>query len=430
METKRSTELFERAQRVIPGGVNSPVRAFRHVGRTPLFMCAGEGAYVSDEDGNRFLDCVSSWGPLILGHRHPAVTSAVSGQLERAMTFGAPTRLEVEMAEELAAAVPSIQTSRLVSSGTEATMSAIRVARGATGRPLLVKFEGCYHGHADCLLSKAGSGVATLGLPDCAGVPAGAAADTITAPYNNHEAVRDLFRREGQRIAAVIVEPVAGNMGCVPPGEGFLELASELCRANGSLLIFDEVITGFRLAYGGAQELFAVTPDMTTLGKIAGGGLPLGVYGGRADVMQAVAPVGPVYQAGTLSGNPLAVSAGLATLRVLKAERQSVYGRLSSWGERVAVALRESARSHRVPVVVNQIGSMLTVFFTEAPAVTNYTTACTCDRQRFALWFGAMLEQGVSWPPSQFETAFLSAAMTEPDLDALITAADRAFAAL
>jgi glutamate-1-semialdehyde 2,1-aminomutase len=420
---QRSKELYERAVKVIPGGVNSPVRAFRAVGGDPVFIQRGEGAYLYDVDGNRYLDCIGSWGPLLLGHAHPDILSAISAQLPHGTTFGAPTELEVQFAEELCEAVPSLQKIRLVSSGTEATMSAIRVARGYTGRDVIVKFEGCYHGHADFLLAKAGSGVATLGLPECAGVPASITANTLTLPYNDVQALHTAFKEHGSAIAGVIVEPVVGNMGCVPPTPGFLEALREVTQRHGALLLFDEVMTGFRLAYGGAQERFGIMPDLTMLGKIAGGGLPLGAFGGRADIMDMVAPVGPVYQAGTLSGNPVAVAAGLATVQTLKARRHVLYERLDAMGSKLSDALRYAAEEAGVPVVVNQIGSMITVFFTDLPAVSNYAQAKTSNTQRFARWFRTLLEEGVYWPPSQFESAFLSDAMSEEDIFRLIEAA-------
>jgi glutamate-1-semialdehyde 2,1-aminomutase len=420
---QRSKELYERAVKVIPGGVNSPVRAFRAVGGDPVFIQRGEGAYLYDVDGNRYLDCIGSWGPLLLGHAHPDILSAISAQLSHGTTFGAPTELEVQFAEELCEAVPSLQKVRLVSSGTEATMSAIRVARGYTGRDVIVKFEGCYHGHADFLLAKAGSGVATLGLPECAGVPASITANTLTLPYNDVQALHTAFKEHGSAIAGVIVEPVVGNMGCVPPTPGFLEALREVTQRHGALLLFDEVMTGFRLAYGGAQERFGIMPDLTMLGKIAGGGLPLGAFGGRADIMDMVAPVGPVYQAGTLSGNPVAVAAGLATVQTLKARRHVLYERLDAMGSKLSDALRYAAEEAGVPVVVNQIGSMITVFFTDLPAVSNYAQAKTSNTQRFARWFRTLLEEGVYWPPSQFESAFLSDAMSEEDIFRLIEAA-------
>lgn len=430
MKRDNSLHLFQSALKVIPGGVNSPVRAFRAVGGEPLFIERGEGAYLYDADGNAYLDCIGSWGPLVLGHAQPEIVAAISQQLTNGTTFGAPTALEVRLAEALCAAVPSVEKVRMVSSGTEATMSAIRVARGWTGRDKVLKFEGNYHGHADFLLAKAGSGVATLGLPECAGIPAAMTADTLTLSFNDSTAVRQLFREQGSALACVIVEPVVGNMGCVPPSPGYLETLREETARAGSVLIFDEVMTGFRLAYGGAQARFGVTPDMSTLGKIVGGGLPLGAYGGRAEIMDAVAPVGPVYQAGTLSGNPVAVTAGLTMLRLLREAEHTVYTRLETLGAALATGLRERAFSAGVPVVVNQVGSMLTVFFTEASAVTNYAEARTCDTARFARWFRELLERGVYWPPSQFEAAFLSAVMTDADLAHLLDAATTAFQAV
>ena len=430
MNSERSRTLFQEAIAVIPGGVNSPVRAFKAVGGDPLFIDRGEGTHLYDADGNQYMDCIGSWGPLVLGHAHPAIVAAITAQVARGTTFGAPTELEIRLAKAIVAAVPSVEKVRLVSSGTEATMSAIRVARGFTGRDKFVKFEGNYHGHADCLLAKAGSGVATLGLPECAGVPVAATADTLTLPYNDIPALRDLFERQGSRLACAIVEPVVGNMGCVPPAPGFLETLRELTSQYNSVLIFDEVMTGFRLAYGGAQARFGVTPDMTTLGKIAGGGLPLGAYGGRADIMDAVAPVGPVYQAGTLSGNPIAVTAGLTMLGLLESGQDTIYPRLEEIGTTLAIGLRACAARANVAVVVNQVGSMITVFFTDAPAVTDYASAKTSDTHRFGKWFRVMLNEGVYWPPSQFEAAFLSAIMTDADIDLLLASAEKAFAYL
>jgi glutamate-1-semialdehyde 2,1-aminomutase len=428
MSTERSQELFERAKRVIPGGVNSPVRAFRAVGGNPLFMERGEGAWFFDSDGNRYLDCIGSWGPLLFGHSHPRIRAAIERQLEKGTTFGAPTELEVEMAEAICRAVPSVEKVRLVSSGTEATMSAIRVARGFTGRHRILKFEGNYHGHGDSLLAKAGSGVATLGLPDSAGVPPNLTADTLTLPYNDLAAVEALFGAQGSEIACVILEPVVGNAGCIPPGPGYLEGLREITRRHGAVLIFDEVMTGFRLARGGAQERFGVTPDMTTMGKVIGGGLPVGAYGGRADIIDSVAPVGPVYQAGTLSGNPLAVCAGLEVLRMIE-EDPGVYGRLDRRGAQIAEGLRDAARQAGVAVTVNQVGSMLTLFFTSAP-VSDYASAKASNTAQFAAFFRAMLERGVYLPPSQFEAAFLSDAMSDGDAETLLAAARESLAAL
>jgi len=419
LNLSRSEALFERAQKTIPGGVNSPVRAFRSVGGTPPFIARGEGARLWDVDGNEYIDYVGSWGPLLLGHRHPAVIRALEEALAIGTSFGAPTEREVELAELICDAVPSIEMVRLVNSGTEATMSAIRVARGYTGRDLTVKFSGCYHGHVDSLLVKAGSGVATLGIPDTAGVPARFAETTITLPYNSIEAVEEAFRKQGDKIAAVIVEPVAGNMGCVPPVEGFLECLREECTRHGAVLIFDEVMTGFRVAFGGAQQLYGVTPDMTTLGKVIGAGLPIGAYGGRKEIMSQVAPSGPIYQAGTLSGNPLAVSAGLAALRHLR-DNPGIYEQV----DRLAAQLTADPPPG---VTVNRAGSMFTFFFT-GRQVRNYEDAQTCDTQRFARFHRAMLERGIYLAPSQFEAGFVSAAHTADDIAKTAAAAREAAA--
>ena len=409
-----SARLFAAAERIIPGGVNSPVRAFRGVGGQPFFVARGEGARLWDVDGRAYLDFVGSWGPLILGHAAPAIVAAVTEAARRGTSYGAPTPGEVEMAEAVTAAYPSMEMVRLVSSGTEAAMSALRVARGATGRDLLVKFDGCYHGHADSLLVKAGSGGATFSIPDSRGVPAALAAMTLTAPFNDADAVRALFRAKGDAIAAVIVEPVAGNMGVVPPGPGFLEALREITRSHGALLVFDEVITGFRVAYGGAQARYGVRPDLTCLGKIVGGGMPIAAYGGAREVMAHVAPLGGVYQAGTLSGNPLAVAAGLAMLKALR--EPGVYERLEALGARMEAGLRTASEKSGVPLTVNRVGSMLTAFFSEGP-VTDWNSAARADRDRYARFFHAMLERGVYLAPSQFEAAFVSLAHTERDLD-------------
>lgn len=407
MKYARSESLFARALKSIPGGVNSPVRAFRSVGGTPLFIVRGQGSHIWDADGNEYIDYVGSWGPLLLGHGHPEIVAAVEEAVAGGTSFGAPTEREVEMAEAIIDAVPSIEMVRLVNSGTEATMSAIRLARGFTGRDLTVKFEGCYHGHADSLLVKAGSGVATLGLPDAAGVPRSFAATTIALPYNSVDAVARAFEEHKGCIASVIVEPVAGNMGCVPPAPGFLEALRKITARDGALLIFDEVMTGFRVAYGGAQQLYGIRPDLTTLGKVIGGGLPIGAYGGRADIMAQIAPSGPVYQAGTLSGNPLAVSAGLAMLRHLKAHPET-YRQLEE---------RAASLVAGVPagLTVNRVGSMFTLFFAEGP-VKNFESAKRSDAKRFAEYFHFMLERGVYLAPSQFEAAFVSAAHTGEDI--------------
>src|SRR5580704_8314412 len=403
MTRDRSEAVFQRAQNVIPGGVNSPVRAFRGVGGHPPFIARGEGARLFDIDGNEYIDYVGSWGPLLLGHCHPAIMDAVRRALETGASFGAPTEREVEMAEAIRDAVPSMEMVRLVNSGTEATMSAIRVARGFTGRDLTVKFEGCYHGHVDSLLVKAGSGLATLGIADTPGVPQSFTDTTLALPFNSVDAVEAAFRAHGERIASVIVEPVVGNMGCVPPQAGFLEALREITARHGALLILDEVMTGFRVAFGGAQERYGIRPDMTTLGKVIGGGLPIGAYGGRADIMRRVAPAGPIYQAGTLSGNPLAVAAGLAMLRHLKAHPE-VYAQLESRAAELCAAAPPG-------ITVNRVGSMFTMFFTYQP-VTDYESAKRSDTARFGRFFRAMLERGVYLAPSQFEAAFVSAAHT------------------
>lgn len=420
LDTRRSEELFKRAERVIPGGVNSPVRAFRAVGRTPLFIREAAGAQITDADGNSYIDYVGSWGPMILGHAHPAVIETIRAAASRGTSYGAPTELEIELATEIISAFPSIERVRLTSSGTEAAMSAIRLARGFTGRDRIVKFEGCYHGHSDSLLVKAGSGLATFGTPDSAGVPADFARNTIVVPYNDAQALSAIFEEQGSQIACVIIEPVAGNMGCVPPRSGYLESVREITLRHGALLIFDEVITGFRLAYGGAQELYGVTPDLTCLGKIIGGGLPVGAFGGRAEVMDRIAPLGPVYQAGTLSGNPLAVSAGLAILKLLKATNP--YGQLDRLAERLEQGLRNAATEAGVPASVNRVGSMLTAFFTGDP-VTDWPSAKSSDTQQYARFFRVMLEEGVCLAPSQFECAFVSISHTEELIDKTIEAA-------
>jgi len=407
MNHARSEAVFARAQQVIPGGVNSPVRAFRAVGGNPPFIARGEGAHLFDIDGNEYIDYVGSWGPLLLGHRHPAIVEAVREALETGTSFGAPTEREVELAEAIRDAVPSMEMVRLVNSGTEATMSAIRVARGFTGRDLTVKFEGCYHGHVDSLLVKAGSGLATLGIADTQGVPKGFTDTTLPLPFNSVDAVETAFRLHGDRIASVIVEPVVGNMGCVPPQPGFLEALREITARRGALLIIDEVMTGFRVAYGGAQARFGVRPDMTTLGKVIGGGLPIGAYGGRADIMRCVAPLGPVYQAGTLSGNPLAVAAGLAMLRYLKAHPE-VYTDLETKSAAIAGAVPAG-------ITVNRVGAMFTWFFTDQP-VTDWDSAKRADTAKFAAFHRRMLEQGIYLPPSQFEAAFVSAAHSGEDI--------------
>jgi len=420
MTHTKSEELFRRAVEKIPGGVNSPVRAFRAVGGQPVFIARGEGSHLFDVDGNEYIDYVGSWGPLILGHRHPEILAALEKALGIGTSFGAPTEQEILLADAICDAVPSIEMVRLVNSGTEATMSAIRLARGFTGRDLTVKFEGCYHGHVDSLLVKAGSGLATLGIADTRGVPKAFADTTIALPYNSLEALEEAFRAHGERIAAVIVEPVVGNMGCVPPEPGYLEGMREITARYGALLIFDEVMTGFRVAFGGAQARYGIRPDLTTLGKVIGGGLPVGAYGGRRDIMSMVAPAGPIYQAGTLSGNPLAVAAGLAMLRHLKAHPE-VYGRLEAQGARLEAAAPAG-------VTVNRVGSMFTFFFTDGP-VTDWKSAKKCDTARFGRFFRRMLDRGVYLAPSQFEAAFVSAAHTDEDIEKTISAAREALAA-
>ena len=421
----KSEDLFARAQRVIPGGVNSPVRAFKAVGGTPLFIARAQGARVWDADGRSYLDYLGSWGPMILGHAHPAVVEAVARAARDGTSYGAPCAAEVELAERVTRLVPSMAKVRFVSSGTEATMSALRLARGFTGRRKILKLEGCYHGHADALLVAAGSGVATLGIPGSPGVPEGTVADTVVAPYNDVAAAERAFAEHGTDLAAVIVEPVAGNMGCVPPRDGYLQALRDLTRGHGALLVFDEVITGFRVAPGGAQSVYEVQPDLTCLGKIIGGGLPVGAYGGRAQIMDHVAPDGPVYQAGTLSGNPLAMAAGAATLDVLQGT--AIYPRLESLTRRLCGGLERAAAAAGVPVAVNRAASMFTVFFCRGP-VTDYATARTADTAAFARFFHAMLDRGFYLPPAQLEAAFVSLAHAEADIDTTIATAREVFA--
>jgi glutamate-1-semialdehyde 2,1-aminomutase len=418
----KSDELFATAQTLIPGGVNSPVRAFRGVGGTPRFIRSARGATLTDVDGKTYIDYVGSWGPMILGHADEEVIAAIQEVAAGGTSFGAPTELEVQLAQEVVDAVPSIQMVRMVSSGTEATMSAIRLARGVTGRTKLVKFEGCYHGHGDSLLVKAGSGVATLGLPDSPGVPASLAQNTLTLPFNDVPALERVFN-EHSDIAAVIIEPVVGNMGCVPPDDGYLDAVRKLTHEHGALLIFDEVMTGFRVARGGAQERYGITPDITTLGKIIGGGLPVGAYGGTREIMNNIAPAGPVYQAGTLSGNPLSMTAGLVTLRRLR--DQSVYDRLEAASKRLCEGLADAAAEAGVETVTNRVGSMWTSFFTNKPVV-NWDSANRSDRQRYGKFFHAMLDEGVYLAPSQFEAAFVSLAHTDQIIGQTIEAARKA----
>lgn len=427
MNTSKSQELFAEAQKYIPGGVNSPVRAFKSVGLSPLFIKRAKGSKIYDVDGNEYIDYVASWGPMILGHTNDEINRAVAAQLENGTSYGAPTELEVEMAKAVVDAMPSVEKVRMVSSGTEAVMSAIRLARGFTGRSKFIKFEGCYHGHSDSLLVQAGSGVVTLGLPDCPGVTEGAAQDTINLPYNDLEAVEKTIREQHEDIAAVIVEPVAGNMGVVPPKEGFLEGLRKVTQEYGVLLIFDEVITGFRVALGGAQQYYNVMPDLTTMGKIIGGGFPVGAFGGRAEIMDYLAPVGPVYQAGTLSGNPIAMTAGIVLLKILKDRK--VYEELDRKGKMFADGLKQAADEAGVSAQFTRVGSLSCMFFTDQP-VYDYQSAKTSDTAKYAAYFKSMLEQGINLAPSQFEAAFVSYAHTDEDINSTIEAAKKALKSL
>ena len=423
-ENINSKDLFERAKKFIPGGVNSPVRAFRAVGGNPLFIKKASGAYLYDEDGNKYIDLINSWGPMILGHSYPPVEEAVKEALASSPSFGAPTAREVDMAELICDMIPSVEKVRMVNSGTEATMSAIRVARGFTGKDKFIKMEGCYHGHGDSFLIAAGSGVMTFGTPDSPGVTRGTARDTLTAPYNDLDAVRRLIDEHPHDIAAIILEPVAGNMGCVEPVPGYLKSLRDLCTAHSILLIFDEVMTGFRLAPGGAQERYGIKPDLTTLGKIIGGGLPVGAYGGRKEIMDFVSPAGPIYQAGTLSGNPMAMAAGLTILAELK-NNPSIYQDLDKVTRILASGLQAQADRRKIPAVVNQVGSMFTIFFTSQP-VTDYHSAKTSDTAMFAKYFNAMLRWGVYLAPSQFEAMFVSHAVNEKLAGQILEASDAA----
>lgn len=424
MNTAKSGKAFEAAKGVLPGGVNSPVRAFRAVGAKPVFVKQAKGAWIEDVDGNRYVDYVCSWGPLILGHAHPEVIRSLRERIGMGTSFGIPTELETELAGKVVRAVPSIEKVRFVNSGTEATMSAVRVARGYTGRPKIVKFEGCYHGHVDALLVKAGSGAATFGCPDSPGIPASVTADTLLLPYNDPVAVERAMEAHGGEVAALLLEPVAGNMGVVPPAEGFLAALREMTERSGSLLIFDEVITGFRLGMGGAQERFGILPDLTCLGKILGGGLPVGAFGGREEILRVLSPEGPVYQAGTLAGNPVAMQAGLTTLEQI--EKPGFHEALDAKAQRFVRDLEGVARDAGAQVTVQSIGSMFTVFFRPEP-VADFAAAGRCDLDRFAEFHRRMLEEGVYWPPSQFETCFVSAAHGETEFERTLEAARKAF---
>ena len=421
MNRENSHKLFDRALYIIPGGVNSPVRACKNVGKEPIFIKYAQGCMIFDEDGNGFIDYIGSWGPMILGHRHPAVNEAVSSVLKRGTSFGAPTDLEIKLAEMVIDAVPSVEMVRMVNSGTEATMSAIRLARGFTGRDTIIKFDGCYHGHADSLLVEAGSGVATLSIPGSPGVPKSFVSHTLSLPYNDIESVTKVMEEQGEKIACIIVEPVAGNMGLVAPVDGFLETLRQLTEKKGSILIFDEVMTGFRVAHGGAQSLYGISPDVTCLGKIMGGGLPVGAYGGRREIMEHIAPQGPVYQAGTLSGNPLAMAAGIATLTQLK--EPGFYDNLDEKAGRLAAGLEKAGKKAGINVMVDRVGSMLGLFFTDR-SVMNFDDAKTSDLEMFSAYYNGMLQKGIYLAPSQFEVLFVSAAHDIEHIDATIKAAE------
>lgn len=422
------TELFNQAQSVIPGGVNSPVRAFKGVGGNPVFIDRAKGAYIWDTDDKRYIDYVGSWGPMILGHAHPEVITAVKDAAEKGLSFGAPTAIETEMAERICQLVPSIESVRMVSSGTEATMSAIRLARGFTGRDSIVKFEGCYHGHSDSLLVKAGSGALTLGVPSSPGVPACLAEHTITLSYNDLQQVRDTFKSSGDKIACIIVEPVAGNMNCIPPAEGFLEGLRDICNEYGSVLIFDEVMTGFRTALGGAQSVYNIKPDLTTLGKVIGGGMPVGAFGGRKDIMEHIAPTGPVYQAGTLSGNPVAMAAGLKTLELISAD--NFFENLNAKVNTLVNGIIQKAVGNNIPMTQNIVGGMFGLFFTDATKVSNFEQATQCDIERFQKFYHGMLDHGIYLAPSAYEAGFVSCMHTDEDIQATIDAAGKVMESL
>ena len=423
-----SHELFTAAQKHIPGGVNSPVRAFRGVGGEPIFFKRGEGPYLWSESEKKYTDYVASWGPMVAGHAHPDVIKAVQESAANGLSFGAPTAVETEMADLLCELVPSMDMVRMVNSGTEATMTAIRLARGVTGRDKIVKFEGCYHGHSDSLLVKAGSGALTLGVPNSPGVPAALAEHTITLPFNDMEAVKEAFSHIGGQVAGIIVEPIAGNMNCIPPVPGFLEGLREICDDYGAVLIFDEVMTGFRAALGGAQAHYGVNPDLTTLGKVVGGGMPVGAFGGKRDLMEHISPLGPVYQAGTLSGNPVAMAAGLATLKL--AMQPGFYADIGKKTDRLVKGILAKAKTHEIPMSANAVGGMFGLFFTEEPNVTNFTQVTQCNVDRFKLFFHGMLNEGVYLAPSAFEAGFVSGAHTEADIDATAEAAGRVLSTL
>ena len=423
-----SQDLFEQAQKTIPGGVNSPVRAFNGVGGTPLFIDHAQGAYLIDADGRPYIDYVGSWGPMIVGHANAEVVEAVKNAADKGLSFGAPTQLEVEMANRVCHILPSMDKIRMVSSGTEATMSAIRLARGFTGRDKIVKFEGCYHGHGDSLLVKAGSGALTLGVPNSPGVPAALAELTITLEYNNADAVKQAFADIGDQVACIIVEPVAGNMNCIPPAPGFLETLRSVCDTHGSVLIFDEVMTGFRVALGGAQSVYNITPDLTTLGKVIGGGMPVGAFGGRADIMDQLAPIGPVYQAGTLSGNPIAMSAGLKNLEIIS--RPGFYEALSKTTTTLLDGLKSRAQAAGIPFTTTQVGGMFGLFFTDAEQVTSFQQVMACDAERFKQFFHGMLDRGVNLAPSAFEAGFVSSAHGDAEIEQTLEAAAATFATL
>ncbi|MEW8550199.1 MAG: glutamate-1-semialdehyde 2,1-aminomutase [Candidatus Thiodiazotropha endolucinida] len=424
----RSHDLFTQAQKHIPGGVNSPVRAFHGVGGEPVFVDCAAGPYIYDPDGNRYIDYVGSWGPMILGHSHYDVIEAVASVINKGLSFGAPTELENQMAEKVCELVPSMDLVRMVSSGTEATMSAIRLARGFTGRDKIIKFEGCYHGHSDSLLVKAGSGMLTLGEPSSPGVPAALAEHTITLNFNDSQQVRDTFNRLGDKIACIIVEPVAGNMNCIPPIPGFLKTLREVCDKHGTVLIFDEVMTGFRVALGGAQAHYGITPDLTTLGKVIGGGMPVGAFGGRHDIMQKIAPLGPVYQAGTLSGNPVAMSAGLKTLELIS--EPGFHDRLSAKVEKLVEGIMQQAKAAGVPLAENHVGGMFGLFFSDNASVNDYAGATACHQDRFKAFYHAMLERGIYLAPSAFEAGFVSDAHSDEDIENTIRAAGESFTTL